>query len=61
MAVVIRCDRCERIIEDRAAVTFISAFEGVKAQGGVEEAELCRVCSKAFWGFLQEGRKDEQR
>lgn len=60
MAVVIRRDRCERIIEDRAAVTFISAFEGVMAQGGVEEVELCRVCSKAFWGFLKE-RKNEQR
>lgn len=61
MAVVIRCDRCERIIEDRAAVTFISAFEGVRAQGGVEEVELCRACSKAFWGFLKEERKDELR
>lgn len=60
MAVVIRCDRGERIIEDRAAVTFISAFEG-GAQGGVEEVELCRACSKEFWGFLKEERNNEQR
>ena len=35
-------------------------FERVKTNYE-KHVELCRACSKEFWGFLKEERKNEQR
>lgn len=52
VAVVFRCPRCEKVIEDRTALTFVS---GIKAEGDVTEMELCRRCGNQFLREFMKG------
>lgn len=55
MATQYRCDRCDRVSDNKPTRAFVPPFKG---SGGYKEADLCPSCDKEFSKLNQLFSKD---